>query len=79
MLSTPALWPRDLFWVTPRLSRSSLTSDLETGSQVDAPRDAGRSGVSARTAGLSVSMLRMGDTTSMVCNFYLSVAPRITV
>ena len=54
----------------------SHTSDLKTGTPVATLPDAWRYRVSAWTGWSGVSILRLDDTKSWICNFYLSVAAR---
>ena len=55
-------------------SKSSHTSDLETGSPVAAPPGAWCYRVRAGTGWPGVRILRLGEVESLTCNFYLSVA-----
>ena len=54
--------------------RSSHTSDLKTGTPVATLPGAWRYRVRAGTGWPSVSILRLGEMESLICNFYLSVA-----
>ena len=60
-------------------SGSSHTSDLKIGTPVATLPGAWRYRVSAGTDRPGVSILRLGEMESLVCNFYLSVAARYIV
>ena len=55
---------------------SSHTSDFKIGTPVATLPGAWRSRVSAGTGWPCVSILRLGEMESWICNFYLSVAAR---
>ena len=55
-------------------SRSSHTSDLKVGTPVATLPGAWHYSVSTGTGWPSVSVLRLGEVESLICNFYLSVA-----
>ena len=57
-------------------SGSSHTSDLNIGTPVATLPGAWRYRVSAGTGRPGVSILRLGEIDSLICNFYLSVAAR---
>ena len=57
-------------------SGSSHTSDLKMGTAVATLSGAWRYRVSAGTGLPGVSILRLGEVTRLICNFYLSVATR---
>ena len=57
-------------------SGSSHTSDLKIATPVATLPGAWRSRVSAGTGRPGVSILRLGEVESLMCNFYLSVAAR---
>ena len=57
-------------------SRSSHTSDLETGTPVATLPGAWRLRISAGTGWSGISILLLGRMESLICNFYLSVAAR---
>ena len=57
-------------------SGSSHTSDLKIGTPVATLPGTWRYRVCAGTGQPGVSMLRLGEVESLVCNFYLSVAVR---
>ena len=57
-------------------SASSHTSDLKIGTPVATLPGAWHYRVSAGTGRPGVSILRLGEVESSICNFYLSVAAR---
>ena len=57
-------------------SGSSHTSDLKIGTPVAILPGAWRYRVSAGTGWPGVTILRLGEMESVICNFYLSVAAR---
>ena len=62
----------------PACAESSHTSDLKIGTPLATLPDAWRSRVSAGTGWPGVSILRLGEMESWICNFYFSVAaPKI--
>ena len=60
-------------------SGSIHTSDLQIGTVVATQPGAWRYWVSAGTGWPGVSILWLGEVESLICNFYLSVAPRTLV
>ena len=58
---------------------SSHTSDLKIGTPVATLPGAWRYSVSAGTGWPGVSIVRLGEMESLICNFYLSVAARTIV
>ena len=65
-----SLWRRNFF------SGSSHTSDFKTGTPMATLPGAWHYRVSAGTGRPGVSILRLGEIESWICNFYLSVAAR---
>ena len=57
-------------------SGSSHTSDLKIGTPVSTLPGAWHCRVSAGTGQPGVSILRLGEVESLICNFYLSLAAR---
>ena len=68
-------WRSHTFLPCGDFCRSSHTGDLNIGPVATMP-DAWRYRVSAGTGWPGVSILRLGEVESLICNFYLSAAAR---